>query len=347
MGVHAVSPGIVIDDDTLPEHDTIFVKFVTEAIALLRKSPTGARFLDEFNPSKAGVTGGDRYASATVLIKPPSRASITQIKSVAETSHLTYFLDDDLMFLREFCGKPVDTYVCAADFAKHVALAKDEPKAKLILNKYPAEKFASFAPVCLKIPANTRGGSLAELQSNSGNEVYDKPGGKRLEGALNTSKNNFTTLMSAFKSTSGIMGKEQLGKTGKCPAQIIIFPPGSTVPAEFKVPDLRGVKIHEDGGFIYYGQPQDMKIVLIHELLHAFYFLMGSETPDQHTDEKRAVGLEMYKDFLYSENVFRSELGMPLRLNYPGLSPPIADDPELVHGKYRFDSPDRKPVYPK
>lgn len=346
MGVHAVSTGIVIDDETLAEHDTVFVKFVTDSIELLRKSPTGAKFLEEFNPSKAGISGGSRYALATVLIRPPSRASITQIKSVAETSQLTYFLEDDLLFLREFCGKPSDTYLCGADFMKHLNLAKDIPKAKSILAKYTGEKEALFGPVCLKIPANTRGNSLAELQSNGGNEVYDKPGGKRLEGAFNPLKNNFTTLLSAFKAPAAIMGKDQLSKAGKCPAQVIVFPPGSTVPADFKVPDLRGVKIHEDGSFVYYGQPQDIKIALIHELLHAFYFLLGSETADQHTDEKRAVGLEMYKDYLYSENVFRSELGMRLRLNYPGLSPAIADDQDLVTGKYRFDSPDRKPIYP-
>jgi hypothetical protein len=182
VGVHAVSAGIVIDDETLPEHDTVFVKFVTDSIALLSKSRTGAGFLNEFNPSKAGVNGGDRYASATVLIRPPSRASITQIKSVAETGHLTYFLEDNLLFLRDFCGRPKDSYVCAADFAKNVNLAKDVPKAELVLKKYPAEKFATFAPVCLKIPANTRGTAWLNCNRIAATKSMINPMGRGWKG---------------------------------------------------------------------------------------------------------------------------------------------------------------------
>ena len=63
------------------------------------------------------------------------------------------------------------------------------------------------------------------------------------------------------------------------------------------------------------GEPADPFIVLAHELIHALHFLQGIQIDGQ-DEERWTTGIGIYERNPMSENAFRSQFGLPLRVNY-------------------------------
>lgn len=104
------------------------------------------------------------------------------------------------------------------------------------------------------------------------------------------------------------------------PAQIYLFPPnGRYVTAAYG----SGV-IDANGAFTLRGEhvPEQLSNVLVHEMVHAYHYVIGSQEPDFpwgiDADELRCVGLLLFRGYEFSENALRAALGSPLRLDYHG-----------------------------
>lgn len=83
----------------------------------------------------------------------------------------------------------------------------------------------------------------------------------------------------------------------------------------------------ESGEFQYYGETQTFRIALIHEMIHAYYGLIGEGTASDSAEEKKVVGIYEFRDRKYTENKFRFLLDLPLRDDYKRLG--IESDIEL------------------
>jgi hypothetical protein len=144
----------------------------------------------------------------------------------------------------------------------------------------------------------------------------------------------------AYKKDNGeLVRVHHLQKGSKYPARIDMFAPGARIPDNNANAKLRGVGISTGGDFMYYDTMENLEKVLIHELIHAYYFVIGEPemTTDQ-DDEKRAVGIYQFKGNAYSENRLRGALGWVIRKGYPRLS--VADDPDLKDDPWQFGPPD-------
>lgn len=107
------------------------------------------------------------------------------------------------------------------------------------------------------------------------------------------------------------------------PAQIWLFAPNCQLPAG-PTESLRNIVIEGDGRFQPRGEAEEfLQNVLMHEMIHAYHFVIGSKEPEIQSlqgdpDELRAVGLGVFRCYAFSENALRAAVGRPLRTSYHG-----------------------------
>lgn len=117
--------------------------------------------------------------------------------------------------------------------------------------------------------------------------------------------------------------QNEVGNGVARPAQIWLFAPNSRLPSG-PTESLRNMAIEGDGRFTPRGEPEEfLQNVLMHEMVHAYHFVIGSKEPEIHSlkgnsDELRAVGLGVFRCYRYSENALRAAVGRPLRTSYHG-----------------------------
>jgi hypothetical protein len=168
------------------------------------------------------------------------------------------------------------------------------------------------ATLVIRPPLEIKKSNMQSVAETNGLNYRNPPGSKNLVRA--------TALKSGSKS----------------PAMIWIFPPGVTLPANFSNGKLANVGISSGGDFMYYQALENLSSVLCHEMIHAYYMVIGeAELGTDAEDEKRAVGLYGYKPRKYSENRLRVALKQAIRLGYPRLG--VVDDPELKSNPKYFD----------
>lgn len=134
-----------------------------------------------------------------------------------------------------------------------------------------------------------------------------------------------TDLLGKTKDARGneIRFQNKVGSGIARPAQIWLFAPNSQLPSG-PTENLRNVVIEGDGRFSPRGEPEEfLHNVLMHEMVHAYHFVIGSMEPEIHrlkgnSDELRAVGLGVFRCYRFSENALRAAVGRPLRTSYHG-----------------------------
>ena len=319
--VEELECGIAIDSlsRSIVYFDT-FATFIKQAIAELNSIAIGREFLSEFAPGRVGLHGAPRYPNSTVVIKPPTAAK--PMPSVAETSGLQFFKPCPSPLLDQFVGQGTVTYLSNADMlalGEHAVLKPEFEKR--------AKKAAEEPNVCLKINAYTDAKSVKELQAHSTQEVLADPGGGPATGQQ---KIRFNLLLECFSPRPAHV-RDELKAGSKQPANLYVYWPGSA---------WKETPIQPDGDFLYHGQHYNLREVVIHELIHCYQIIYGYGvgTPEN-DDEKRTVGIYQYKNYKYSENVFRVAWGVPLRLDYPRLG--ILKDPDLTGKPPAYDYTNR------
>lgn len=330
--IEMFDPGIAIDNLSKSIVDLgTFAAFIKEALAPLRTIEIGRAFLDHFNPDRAGVRGGTRYPNATVVFKPPTAEKVKKMPSVAETNKLTFFKPCDMSVFAGVLGQASVKYLTT----KHLIENAQKAARKDNFAKF-SEQLGSAPDTCLQVPANTEAASPSELLSNAGGVVKASPTGSSLP--IIGKRSQFVNLLQSFEPADAIARVTDLQSGNKFPAQVTVFYPGST---------WNGSQIAPNGDFVYHGTKFNLREVVFHELIHCYHYLIGSKelSPDSE-DEKRAVGLFEYKNYKYSENVFRAHLKETLRLDYARLGVP--PDPDLAGPKPKYDflDPSRTVVDP-
>jgi hypothetical protein len=338
MTIEMIVPGIAID--TLDIVDIgAFRDFVRGALGLLNEDTVGKEFLTEFRPEIAGVTGGQLFPQASLVIVPPTVTKVSKMQSVAETTSLTYEIPGAARspFLDEMVNQPAIKKLSVADLASRAHLVPG-PKAQDFQTKLGKLKSATLY---FQVPANTNAGSVADLLK-AGKLFSPYPDGTTPVVPTTANAIAFKAAVNCFEVPGGgatIVRHSDLavplgqGRT-KYPAKITIFTPGAKLPSDFSNPKLSDVQIGHDGNFMYYGSLENLKVALVHEMMHAYYYLQGTPEISDPEDEKRAVGLFEYKDNKYSENRFRGVMNLPPRTNYIRLG--VADDPELIKNPFYF-----------
>lgn len=150
-----------------------------------------------------------------------------------------------------------------------------------------------------------------------------KVGGMKAPGETNDLVYSYPTVdfKGLTRNPKGVtrIFRNEIGPGVARPAQIWIFSPNSKLPA-----NQNNTVIESNGRFrLKDGSEEYLQHVLMHEMIHAFHFIIGSLepeffVPEVDSDELRAVGLGYFRGYTYSENALRSAVGSPLRTSYHG-----------------------------
>ena len=320
MAIKCIRNGIYVDDLGIAE-STTFMGFVNSTFEMIESVKIGKDLIAEFDTD---LSGGPLYPNAALVIKPPSTEKLQGMTAPGETCQLSYWGINQSDLFKEYTGAYGPVYLSVKDMSDRGEAVAQSQKFK---NRYQSmqSKVKDADEVGL-IVSNRNARNFRELFSNNGGMVCNRRDGDILS-PTDPVRVFFRNLLDLLDDEKLNVKPDSLKKDGRGPAVIYIFFPNCQFPSNFKCEGLQNQIIDGAGRFHYDGADQEIEIALIHEMIHAYYYVKGEADPVEgnvDVDEKRVVGLGEYKKRKYSENAFRYVLKRPLRTHY--------------HGKWRDDT---------